>query len=88
MPRSCVDVEAALRLLRDGELDVLGRLVDASNATLYCTVELDGVRATCVHKPIAANARSGTFLRARCPIARWPPMRSRRRPAGRSSRRR
>jgi uncharacterized repeat protein (TIGR03843 family) len=50
-----VDVDRALRLLRDGELEVIGRLVDASNATLYCTVELDGVRAPCVHKPIAGE---------------------------------
>ncbi len=50
-----VDVDRALRLLRDGELEVVGRLVDASNATLYCTVELDGVRAPCVHKPIAGE---------------------------------
>jgi uncharacterized repeat protein (TIGR03843 family) len=50
-----VDVDEALRLLRDGELEVVGRLVDASNATLYCTVELDGVRAPCVHKPIVGE---------------------------------
>jgi uncharacterized repeat protein (TIGR03843 family) len=45
----------ALRLLREGELDVVGRLVDASNATFYCTVTLDGVAAGCVHKPIAGE---------------------------------
>jgi uncharacterized repeat protein (TIGR03843 family) len=39
-------------LLERGELVVEGRLVDASNATLYCTVTLDGVTATCVHKPV------------------------------------
>ena len=41
-----------LRLLRLGELSVEGRLVDASNATLYCSVCLDGVSATCVYKPV------------------------------------
>ena len=40
-----LDVADALRLLRDGELTVEGRLVDASNATLYCGVSLDGVTA-------------------------------------------
>jgi len=45
----------ALHLLREGELDVVGRLVDASNATLYCTVSLDGATAACVHKPIAGE---------------------------------
>jgi hypothetical protein len=48
-------VEQTLRLLRDGELEVQGRLVDASNATLYCTVTLDGETATCVHKPVAGE---------------------------------
>ena len=32
-------------LLRDGELEIEGRLVDASNATLYCSVALDGIDA-------------------------------------------
>jgi uncharacterized repeat protein (TIGR03843 family) len=41
--------------LRDGELDVEGRLVDASNATLYCAVTCDGVTAACVYKPIAGE---------------------------------
>jgi len=47
-----LELEDALRLLREGELGVEGRLVDASNATLYCTTTLDGVTATCVYKPV------------------------------------
>jgi uncharacterized repeat protein (TIGR03843 family) len=50
-----IELPDALRLLRDGELTVEGRLYDASNATLYCSVELDGVVAACVHKPIAGE---------------------------------
>jgi uncharacterized repeat protein (TIGR03843 family) len=50
-----LDEQAALELLANGELEVLGRLVDASNATLYCQVSLDGVAAACVHKPIAGE---------------------------------
>jgi len=45
----------ALRLLRDGTLEVEGRLYDASNATLFCTVTLDGVSSACVHKPVAGE---------------------------------
>ena len=45
----------ALRLLREGSLDVQGRLLDASNATLLCTVALDGVEAACVYKPVAGE---------------------------------
>ena len=50
-----IELPDALRLLRAGELTVEGRLYDASNATLYCSVELDGVVAACVHKPIAGE---------------------------------
>ena len=47
-----LDVPAALVLLERGELEVQGRLVDASNATLYCRVGLDGLDAHCVYKPV------------------------------------
>jgi hypothetical protein len=50
-----IDIETALRLLTEGELDIEGRLVDASNATLYCGVELDSIAASCVYKPIAGE---------------------------------
>ena len=44
--------DAALRLLADGELELEGRLVDASNTTLRAVVTLDGVTARCVYKPV------------------------------------
>jgi uncharacterized repeat protein (TIGR03843 family) len=47
-----VELAEALRVLEHGELTVEGRLVDASNATLYCAVALDGVTAACVYKPV------------------------------------
>ncbi|HEY3952631.1 MAG TPA: SCO1664 family protein [Streptosporangiaceae bacterium] len=50
-----LDEEAALALLSGGELEVEGRLVVASNATLYCTVRLDGAEAACVYKPVAGE---------------------------------
>ncbi|SEG66418.1 conserved hypothetical protein [Thermomonospora echinospora] len=49
------DTQTAERLLADGRLTVEGRLVQASNATLYCSVELDGLRAACVYKPVAGE---------------------------------
>ncbi len=45
----------ALTLLASGDLTVEGRLADASNATLYCTVCLDGLEAACVYKPVAGE---------------------------------
>ncbi len=44
-----------LRLLSEGTISVEGRLVDASNATLFGVVELDGVQAGCVYKPVAGE---------------------------------
>lgn len=53
-----VDRAAALELLRDGELEVVGRLVASSNAALYCRIvrhcpdpEPD-LEAICVYKPV------------------------------------
>ena len=48
---------SALRLLREGSLDVLGRLAEASNATLFCRAvgkADDGSEAevACVYKPV------------------------------------
>jgi uncharacterized repeat protein (TIGR03843 family) len=50
--RAVLDLDGAMRLLRDGELEIEGRLVDASNATLFCTASLDGVAAAVVYKPV------------------------------------
>ncbi|WP_184687075.1 SCO1664 family protein [Saccharothrix tamanrassetensis] len=44
--------EGVLDLLRRGRIEVEGRLVDASNATLFCGITLDGVAAQCVYKPV------------------------------------
>jgi uncharacterized repeat protein (TIGR03843 family) len=48
------DIEA-LRLLQDGEIDLEGRLLDASNVTLVGTVRADGLTAECVYKPVAGE---------------------------------
>jgi len=42
-------------LLSEGNLKVEGRLVAASNATMYCTVRLRGQTAACVYKPVAGE---------------------------------
>jgi uncharacterized repeat protein (TIGR03843 family) len=53
--RSELDEADALEVLARGELDVRGRIVEASNATLLAEVELDGVRSLCVYKPTAGE---------------------------------
>jgi uncharacterized repeat protein (TIGR03843 family) len=45
----------SLDLLTNGTLEVEGRLVEASNATLYCTIRRNGAEAACVYKPIAGE---------------------------------
>ncbi|HEY0700630.1 MAG TPA: SCO1664 family protein [Micromonospora sp.] len=50
--RPVLDENDALRLLRTGELEIEGRLVDASNTTLRGFVTLDGVTVRCVYKPV------------------------------------
>ncbi|MEH6377843.1 SCO1664 family protein [Streptomyces sp. KLMMK] len=50
-PRSVTPHE----LLAKGELTVRGRIAEASNAVLYCTVEYAGVSAACVYKPVAGE---------------------------------
>jgi hypothetical protein len=42
-------------VLTEGTLKVTGRLVDASNATLYATVTLEDQEVTCIYKPIAGE---------------------------------
>ncbi|CUU58314.1 conserved hypothetical protein [Parafrankia irregularis] len=49
-----LDASQALELLRSGELEITGRLVDASNATLLCEIRLD-----CAVADVAAGAGDG-----------------------------
>ena len=44
-----------LLILSQGELQVTGRLVDASNATLYATAAHQDQSITCIYKPIAGE---------------------------------
>ena len=47
--------DAKLLNLRDGLLRVTGRLVDASNATLYAIADLAGQEMVCIYKPRAGE---------------------------------
>ncbi|MFJ9897138.1 SCO1664 family protein [Streptomyces sp. NPDC091280] len=50
-PRSVTTAE----LLAKGELKVRGRVREASNAVLFCSVAYEGREASCVYKPIAGE---------------------------------
>ncbi|WP_433558405.1 SCO1664 family protein [Pseudonocardia xinjiangensis] len=43
---------AVPELLRRGRIEITGRLVDASNATLFGTITSNGLEAQCVYKPV------------------------------------
>jgi len=63
VPPSLSGEQAVLGLLTEGKLEIEGRLVDASNATLYCTITTSGrgagiarnTKVACVYKPIAGE---------------------------------
>jgi hypothetical protein len=46
------DRETALTLLRCGTIEVEGRMLDASNATLFCRIVSGEQSAQCVYKPV------------------------------------
>lgn len=52
---------AAKELIAHGHLEVAGRLRAASNVTLFCTVELDGVTANAVYKPVRGERELWDF---------------------------
>ena len=47
--------DANLELLTSGVITVTGRLVDASNATLFASIESNGNQGQCIYKPIAGE---------------------------------
>lgn len=47
--------EQLAELLAEGELTVRGRISEASNAALYCTVSYEGQEAACIYKPVAGE---------------------------------
>ena len=54
-PRSVTPDAASAELLARGELTVRGRIREASNTALYCTVSHDGREAACIYKPVAGE---------------------------------
>ncbi|WP_078912874.1 SCO1664 family protein [Streptomyces sp. NRRL S-646] len=54
-PRSVTTDEPLADLLTHGELTVRGRIREASNAALYCTISHDGREASCIYKPVAGE---------------------------------
>ncbi|GAA3917604.1 SCO1664 family protein [Streptomyces gulbargensis] len=55
MSSSSPETLPAVELLARGELTVRGRVREASNAVLYCSVAHEGREAACVYKPVAGE---------------------------------
>jgi uncharacterized repeat protein (TIGR03843 family) len=53
--RPPVDDDEALRLLREGVIDLEGRMLDASNVTLVGSIRTADLAAECVYKPVAGE---------------------------------
>src|SRR5947209_1441285 len=53
--RPPADDDEARTLLREGEMDLEGRMLDASNVTLFGTIRAGGLTAACVYKPVAGE---------------------------------
>jgi hypothetical protein len=53
--RPPADDDEACTLLRDGVIDLEGRMLDASNVTLFGTIRAGEVAAECVYKPVAGE---------------------------------
>ena len=53
--RDTQEIEKCLKDLSHGEIAISGRLVDASNATLYASCNVKGRTLTCIYKPIAGE---------------------------------
>jgi uncharacterized repeat protein (TIGR03843 family) len=69
--------QATLDLLTQGTLEIEGRLVDASNATLYCTIETgrpDPRTATQTKNPKGARRQLGSIACVYKPIAGERPL--------------
>ncbi len=54
-PRGVTPDPGVTELLAKGELTVRGRIREASNAALYCTVALEDREAACIYKPVAGE---------------------------------
>ena len=52
MTISVLPEDDAVELLSRGEMELEGRLVDASNTTLRAEITLDGLTRRCVYKPV------------------------------------
>jgi uncharacterized repeat protein (TIGR03843 family) len=61
LPMPVLDVEEALALLREGELELVGRLWASTNNAMLCVARRGDVAAACIYKPVMGERPLGDF---------------------------
>ena len=61
LPMPVLRVEDALPLLRDGVLELVGRLWASTNNAMLCVVRGGGLEAACIYKPVMGERPLGDF---------------------------
>jgi len=61
LPMPVLPVEDALPLVRDGVLELVGRLWASTNNAMLCVVRGGGLEAACIYKPVMGERPLGDF---------------------------
>jgi len=61
LPMPVLAVDDALALLRDGELEIVGRLWASSNNAMLCVIRAGDLAAACIYKPVMGERPLGDF---------------------------
>ncbi len=61
LPMPVLSVDQGLALLRDGELELVGRLWASTNNAMLCVVRGGGLEAACIYKPVMGERPLGDF---------------------------
>ncbi len=61
LPMPVLAVDEALALLREGELELVGRLWASTNNAMLCVVRGGGFEAACIYKPVMGERPLGDF---------------------------
>ncbi len=61
LPMPVLSLDEALSLLRDGALELVGRLWASTNNAMLCVVRGGGLEAACIYKPVMGERPLGDF---------------------------
>ena len=61
LPMPVLPADEAVTLLREGELELVGRLWASTNNAMLCLVRRGGLEAACIYKPVVGERPLGDF---------------------------